>query len=82
MTRCGVHMPLQYCLKAHVSALHIMTRCFLPGICSALLHLHSAVNMPLQDFEEGHFYALEKFWAFHQYSGLPKDSNLAINPKV
>ena len=38
--------------------------------------------MLLQDYKEGHLYALEKFWAFHQYSGLPKDSNLAINPKV
>ena len=36
----------------------------------------------LQDYEEGHLYALEKFWAFHQYSGLPKDSGVKINPKV
>ena len=36
----------------------------------------------LQDFQEGHLYALEKFWAFHQYSGLPKGSHLTINPKV
>ncbi len=36
----------------------------------------------LQDFEDGHLYALEKFWAFHQYSGLPKDTTVTINPKV
>lgn len=35
-----------------------------------------------QDYEEGHLYALEKFWAFHQYSGLPKGSGVSINPKV
>ena len=36
----------------------------------------------MQDFEEGHLYALEKLWAFHQYSGLPKGTDMTINPKV
>ena len=36
----------------------------------------------MQDFEDGHLYALEKFWAFHQYSGLPKGAGVTINPKV
>ena len=27
-------------------------------------------------------YGLEKFWAFHHYTGLPEGSGLDINPKV
>ncbi|DBA77438.1 hypothetical protein WJX77_006299 [Trebouxia sp. C0004] len=36
----------------------------------------------LQDYEDGHLYALEKMWAFHQYSGLPKGTDMTINPKL
>lgn len=35
-----------------------------------------------QDYDRGSLYGLEKFWAFHHYSGLPKDSGFEINPKV
>jgi hypothetical protein len=27
-------------------------------------------------------YGLEKFWAFHHYSGLPKDSSVDIEPQL
>ncbi len=36
----------------------------------------------MQDFEDGHLYALEKMWAFHQYSGFPKGTKMTINSKV
>ena len=36
----------------------------------------------LQDFESGHLYALEKFWGFHHYTGLPAGCSMTINPKV
>ena len=35
-----------------------------------------------QDYDRGSLYGLEKFWAFHHYGGLPKDSGVEINPKV
>lgn len=35
-----------------------------------------------QDFEAGSLYGLEKFWAFHHYTGLPEGSGLDIDPKV
>lgn len=35
-----------------------------------------------QDFEAGNLYGLEKFWAFHHYTGLPQGSGLDIDPKV
>lgn len=35
-----------------------------------------------QDFDRGSLYGLEKFWAFHHYSGLPKDQEIEINPKL
>ena len=36
----------------------------------------------LQDFESGHLYALEKFWGFHHYTGLPAGCSVTINPRV
>ncbi len=37
----------------------------------------------VQDFEGGSLYGLEKFWAFHHYTGFPKDQpNLEMLPKV
>lgn len=37
----------------------------------------------LQDFENGSLYGLEKLWAFHHYTGFPKDQpNLQMVPKV
>uniref|UniRef100_A0A7S0RZZ7 HTH La-type RNA-binding domain-containing protein n=1 Tax=Chlamydomonas leiostraca TaxID=1034604 RepID=A0A7S0RZZ7_9CHLO len=35
-----------------------------------------------RDFDRGSLYGLEKFWAFHHYSGLPKDQEIEINPKL
>jgi len=36
----------------------------------------------IRDFERGSLYGLEKFWAFHHYSGLPKDSDIEIHPRL
>ena len=36
----------------------------------------------LKDHKAGHLYGLEKFWAYHHYHGLPKDSNLEMNPEL
>lgn len=41
-----------------------------------------SVHLSLQDFDRGSLYGLEKFWAFHHYSGLPKDSNVEISSKL
>jgi hypothetical protein len=38
--------------------------------------------MTVRDVERGSLYGLEKFWAFHHYSGIPKDLNVEVNPKV
>ena len=35
-----------------------------------------------QDYDRGSLYGLEKFWAFHHYSGLPRDSDIEVNPKL
>ena len=35
-----------------------------------------------QDFESGQLYGLEKFWAFHHYTGLPAECDLQIHPEV
>jgi hypothetical protein len=35
-----------------------------------------------QDFEAGGLYGLEKLWAFHHYTGLPKHAGLDIEPQV
>ena len=38
---------------------------------------------PLQDFEGGSLYGLEKLWAFHHYTGFPRDQpGLEMIPKV
>lgn len=38
---------------------------------------------PRQDFEGGSLYGLEKFWAFHHYTGFPRDQpELEMLPKV
>ncbi len=36
----------------------------------------------LKDHKAGHLYGLEKFWAYHHYHGLPKDSNVEMNPEL
>jgi hypothetical protein len=36
----------------------------------------------VQDYERGSLYGLEKFWAYHHYSGLPKDQDIEIDPTV
>jgi hypothetical protein len=37
----------------------------------------------VQDFEHGSLYGLEKFWAFHHYTGFPKDQpQLEMHAKV
>lgn len=39
--------------------------------------------MTLRDFEGGSLYGLEKFWAFHHYTGFPRDQpGLEMLPKV
>ena len=38
---------------------------------------------PLQDYFDGDsLYGLEKFWAFHHYTGFPKGSGLEMEPRV
>jgi hypothetical protein len=49
--------------------------CLKPHVCFP--------DMCLQDYElYNSLYGLEKFWAFHHYSGIPADANIEINPKV
>jgi hypothetical protein len=39
--------------------------------------------LTLRDFEHGSLYGLEKFWAFHHYTGFPKDQpQLEMHAKV
>ena len=46
-------------------------------------HAHSfESDWCLQDLESGHLYALEKFWGFHHYTGLPAGCSVTINSKV
>lgn len=43
----------------------------------------SALPNGPQDFEGGSLYGLEKLWAFHHYTGFPRDQpNLEMLPKV
>jgi la-related protein 1 len=40
-------------------------------------------ELTLKDFEGGSLYGLEKLWAFHHYTGFPKDQpNLEMLPKL
>ncbi|GLC63381.1 hypothetical protein PLESTF_000030300 [Pleodorina starrii] len=40
-------------------------------------------DMTIKDFDAyDSLYGLEKFWAFHYYAGVPKDSNLEIHPRL
>lgn len=57
---------------------HLLARrLWLSGVAPCLLS-----SCP-QDFEGGSLYGLEKFWAFHHYTGFPKDQpNLEMLPKV
>lgn len=57
------------------------------GLCVCTSTVVSAPGCPpaghaSQDFEAGNLYGLEKFWAFHHYTGLPQGSGLDIDPKV
>ena len=41
--------------------------------------------IPLQDYQAPggpRLYGLEKFWAFHHYTGLPADGGIQIDPTV
>ena len=49
--------------------------------CSAGCRDFEALS--LQDYKDrGRTYGLEKFWAFHHYTGLPKGSALHVHPEV
>lgn len=36
-------------------------------------------KLTLKDYKTGSLYGLEKFWAFHHYTGIPEDSDIAVN---
>jgi hypothetical protein len=57
----------------------------------AVLTLQVTCYFCLQDFEElvlkdyqryNSLYGLEKFWAFHHYSGLPADNSVEVCPQL
>lgn len=49
-------------------------------------HRHSLQDFEhfvLRDYQLYHsLYGLEKFWAFHHYSGIPADSDVEIHPEL
>ena len=57
--------------------------CVICATVAVSWHAHSSESVwCLQDFESGHLYALEKFWGFHHYTGLPAGCSVTINSKV
>jgi hypothetical protein len=46
------------------------------------VHVCALLPCCSQDFDRGSLYGLEKFWAFHHYSGLPRDCGIEVNPKL
>lgn len=53
-----------------------------PAFCAGV-DPSRARSWAAQDFEHGSLYGLEKFWAFHHYTGFPKDQpQLEMHAKV
>lgn len=46
-------------------------------------HVQDFELFVLKDYKEYHsLYGLEKFWAFHHYSGIPKGSDIELHPEL
>jgi la-related protein 1 len=39
-------------------------------------------ELVLEDYKAGHLYGLEKFWAYHFYHGLPKESDVSMHSEL
>jgi la-related protein 1 len=50
---------------------------------AAFSHLQDFEELVLKDYQRyNSLYGLEKFWAFHHYSGLPADNSVEVCPQL